>query len=139
MERDEFYLVLASNVSPNTFPKNKPNHFYTPLCQSLVFNSNDRWTVALKEITYHYTLLSIVNESVEVWQDYPTLETWSLLDSATFTYDSTKSASQSFSSILVSGSIINNQYVMQLRRNVVQKERYAELRVFMVKMKETRL
>jgi hypothetical protein len=27
--------------------------------------------MALKEITYHNTLLSVVNETIEVWEDFP--------------------------------------------------------------------
>jgi hypothetical protein len=69
--RDEFILVLASNVAPKKYPNNSPNHFYTPLSHPLVFNADEEWKVALREITYHNTLLSVVNESIEVWRDYP--------------------------------------------------------------------
>jgi hypothetical protein len=77
---NDFHLVLASNVAPKTFPNNKPNNFYTPLSKALVFEEGEPWSVALKEITYHNTLLSIVNESIEVWKIFSNVNDWNLLD-----------------------------------------------------------
>ena len=64
----DFHLVLPSNVAPETFPNNEPNHFYTPLSKPLYFDGIG-WRVALKEITYQNSVLSVVDEYIEVWQD----------------------------------------------------------------------
>jgi hypothetical protein len=70
MEEDDFHLILASNVSREAFPDNRPNHFHTRLQHPLIFESGQEWKVALKEITFHNTLLSIVDEGIEVWESY---------------------------------------------------------------------
>ena len=65
---DEIYLVLPSNVAPKTYPKNEPNHFYTPLSQPLYLDKSG-WRVALKEITFENNIQTIIDETIEVWKD----------------------------------------------------------------------
>lgn len=65
---DEIYLVLPSNVAPKIYPRNVPNHFYTPLSEPLYLDKPG-WRVALKEITFENNIQTIVNEAIEVWRD----------------------------------------------------------------------
>ena len=105
-EDNEFHVILASNVAPNTFSNNKPNHFYTPLSRPLLFDVNSQWKVALKEITYHNTLMSVVNESIEVWQE--NTEEWDVLD--TLVVDTTKFSNDQisqFSETLINSTAIS--------------------------------
>ena len=63
---EEFYITLVSNVAPEIYPNNTPNHFFTPLNHPLFFDKPG-WTVALKEITFQNSIQTILNESIELW------------------------------------------------------------------------
>lgn len=57
MNKSDFYLTLLSNSSMNYFPNNKTTHFSTQLQRAV--HLNEEWSVALVELQYPCTLLSV--------------------------------------------------------------------------------
>jgi hypothetical protein len=80
--------------------------------------------VALREINYHNTLLSVVNESIEVWQDFPTKEDWDLIDIVTM-----DRLTSNFATNYLMGSIVLGSYIISFRENLIPTmfERYEEV------------
>lgn len=60
MNKSDFYLTLLSNSSMNYFPNNKSTCFSTQLQKSIQLS--DEWSVALVELQYPCTLLSVNNQ-----------------------------------------------------------------------------
>ena len=68
---NEFYMVLPSNSSPQTHPKNKAADYIVGWDTPIEFDPNENWKVALTEASYIYhphtisSNLSIEYESIE--------------------------------------------------------------------------
>ena len=64
---NEFSIIVASNVSKEIYGQiNEANHFYNRLPIEVTFPENERWGVALKEITYTTNIPTLTNEDITV-------------------------------------------------------------------------
>ena len=64
---NEFSIIVASNASKEIYGEiNEANHFYNRLPIELTFPENERWGVALKEITYTTNISTLTNEYITV-------------------------------------------------------------------------
>ena len=52
---NDFYMVLPSNASPDTFPDNYASDYTVKFDTPIDFNPSDRWKVALTECNYTYS------------------------------------------------------------------------------------
>jgi hypothetical protein len=58
-KRKDFYVVLSSNDSKNMFPNNSANNFTVSYEKPFVFTNPEEWKVALTEISYNHTSLTV--------------------------------------------------------------------------------
>jgi hypothetical protein len=127
-DRDDFYLVLASNVAPKTFPHNAPNHFYTPLRQPIHLDGPSQWKVCLSELTYQNSIRTIINESIEIWKINPgELELIECMDydeySSQYLINTLKDDDKSHTYFLDENAIKNKGYNLE-EGIVIRVERY---------------
>ena len=54
VSKDDFYMVLPSNASPNTHPKNNASDFIVSWENEIHLDPEDHWTVAMTEMNYVY-------------------------------------------------------------------------------------
>ena len=71
-KNDEFYMVLPSNASPNTYPNNNASDFRVCWDQPIVFDPKDNWKVALTDISYIYHPHTITTEQSISYSYYTT-------------------------------------------------------------------
>jgi len=58
-ERDDFYMVLPSNASPNFHPENNASDFRVTWENPININPSEQWKVALTEMSYTYTPITV--------------------------------------------------------------------------------
>ena len=64
---NEFRIIVASNASKEIYGEiNEAIHFYSRLPIELTFPENERWGVALKEITYTTNIPTLTNKYITV-------------------------------------------------------------------------
>ena len=56
--KDDFYMVLTSNLFNSEYPNNKPSHFITPLARPLELDK-ESWRCGLSEITFPHSWSNI--------------------------------------------------------------------------------
>lgn len=59
MDKDNFFVILPSNVKTDEFPDNKIGHFYTPLPHSLDLKSG-QWEVSMVGLNYPHNWFNIL-------------------------------------------------------------------------------
>lgn len=57
--RDNFFIILPSNVIADEYPGNTSSHYFTPLPKPLVLEPG-RWEVALVGISYPFSWLNVI-------------------------------------------------------------------------------
>jgi len=55
MRTDDFYMILPSNSSPNTYPNNTAGDFIVNWENPVELDPDEKWHVALTELTYVYS------------------------------------------------------------------------------------
>lgn len=56
---DDFYIILPSNSNANTYPDNYASSYNVAWEEPIYLDEVDKWKVALTEISYHHTALTV--------------------------------------------------------------------------------